>query len=146
MLTLTLSVNRPRECLISFSTFFKQEQVRFANPHRAFTYHMHQYESVVGPVKGVYNKDSSMNKAREHAILVKERPSYVTILTLGTWKEFQNTYFLSISCYRPSIWKKDNYISPYFLVLLMYLFCILFGSGSVGISNYAADRVTCCIL
>lgn len=53
------------------------------NPHKAFTYKMHNYESVVGPVKGVYTKDNSNNKAREHALLVSNRPSFVTILTLG---------------------------------------------------------------
>lgn len=52
-------------------------------PHKAFTYRMHDYESVVGPVKGVYTKDNSNNKAREHALLVSNRPSFVTILTLG---------------------------------------------------------------
>lgn len=44
---------------------------------------MHGYESVVGPVKGVYAKESAIIKAREHALLIKDRPSYVTILTLG---------------------------------------------------------------
>lgn len=44
---------------------------------------MHGYDSVVGPVKGVYSKDNAMNKAREHALLISDRPSYVTILTLG---------------------------------------------------------------
>lgn len=60
-----------------------QEARRFESPHRAFTYQLHGYESVVGPVKGVYNKESAMTKAREHALLVSERPAYVTILTLG---------------------------------------------------------------
>ena len=63
--------------------WFAQEHMRFDNPHRAFTYCLHGYESVVGPVKGVYDKDNSMNKAREHALLVNNRPAYVTILTLG---------------------------------------------------------------
>ncbi|KAK3099190.1 hypothetical protein FSP39_000785 [Pinctada imbricata] len=62
--------------------FRDQEATRFENPHKGFTYRMHGYESVVGPVKGVYTKDNSMNKAREHALLVSSRPSYVTILTL----------------------------------------------------------------
>lgn len=44
---------------------------------------MHGYEAVVGPVKGILAKEHTM-KPREHALLVKERPSYVTILTLGT--------------------------------------------------------------
>ncbi|XP_061165469.1 nuclear factor related to kappa-B-binding protein-like [Saccostrea echinata] len=62
--------------------FREQEARRFLNPHKAFMYRMHDYESVVGPVKGVYTKDNSNNKAREHALLVSNRPSFVTILTL----------------------------------------------------------------
>jgi len=61
-----------------------QERERFRNPHKAFTYRMHGYEAVVGPVKGVLAKENTM-KPREHALLVKDRPSYVTILTLGTY-------------------------------------------------------------
>ena len=60
-----------------------QEQIRFTEPQKAFTYRMHNYESIVGPVKGVYSKGNAMNKAREHALLVSDRPAYVTILTLG---------------------------------------------------------------
>ncbi|CAH1796308.1 unnamed protein product [Owenia fusiformis] len=62
--------------------FQAQEVKRFDTPHRAFTYRVHGYDCVVGPVKGVYAKESSMTKAREHALLVKDRPAYVTILTL----------------------------------------------------------------
>lgn len=62
--------------------FREQEKVRFDNPHRAFTYVLHNYESVVGPVKGIFNKESSVTKAREHALLVSNRPAFVTILTL----------------------------------------------------------------
>lgn len=63
-------------------SFKEQERKRFESPHLGFTYHMHGYDSVVGPVKGVYSKDNAMNKAREHALLISDRPSYVTILTL----------------------------------------------------------------
>ncbi|KAL5011252.1 hypothetical protein ScPMuIL_011665 [Solemya velum] len=35
---------------------------------------MHGYDSVVGPVKGVYSKESAVTKAREHALLVSTRP------------------------------------------------------------------------
>ncbi|KAL5011494.1 hypothetical protein ScPMuIL_010045 [Solemya velum] len=63
-------------------SFQEQEKSRFENPHKAFTYSMHGYDSVVGPVKGVYSKESAVTKAREHALLVSTRPSYVTILTL----------------------------------------------------------------
>ncbi|RUS69820.1 hypothetical protein EGW08_022416 [Elysia chlorotica] len=62
--------------------FREQERLRFASPHKAFTFMMHGYDSVVGPVKGVYDKDSSTNKAREHNLLVSDRPPFVTILTL----------------------------------------------------------------
>ncbi|XP_076467906.1 uncharacterized protein LOC143298812 isoform X2 [Babylonia areolata] len=60
----------------------EQERRRFDNPHRAFTYHLHGYDSVVGPVKGVYNKENAITKAREHNLLISDRPAYVTILTL----------------------------------------------------------------
>ncbi|CAL1539986.1 unnamed protein product [Lymnaea stagnalis] len=62
--------------------FREQERRRFAAPHKAFTFMMHGYDSVVGPVKGVYDKDSGTNKAREHNLLVSDRPPFVTILTL----------------------------------------------------------------
>uniref|UniRef100_A0A2C9K0B7 DEUBAD domain-containing protein n=1 Tax=Biomphalaria glabrata TaxID=6526 RepID=A0A2C9K0B7_BIOGL len=62
--------------------FREQERRRFAAPHKAFTFMMHGYDSVVGPVKGVYDKDSGANKAREHNLLVSDRPPFVTILTL----------------------------------------------------------------
>ncbi|KAK3610163.1 hypothetical protein CHS0354_039947 [Potamilus streckersoni] len=62
--------------------FQDQELRRFQNPHKAFTYILHGYESVVGPVKGVYSKENAMTKAREHALLVSNRPAFVTILTL----------------------------------------------------------------
>lgn len=103
--------------------------MRYANPHKAFTFQMHGFESIVGPVKvsplflvppsvreprahlprlarglmlraicharslertetlllchqGVFTKDTNLNKAREHALLISNRPPYVTILTL----------------------------------------------------------------
>uniref|UniRef100_A0A672SQ61 DEUBAD domain-containing protein n=1 Tax=Sinocyclocheilus grahami TaxID=75366 RepID=A0A672SQ61_SINGR len=59
-----------------------QEQQRYDQPHKAFTYRMHGFESVVGPVKGVFDKETSLNKAREHSLLRSDRPAYVTILSL----------------------------------------------------------------
>lgn len=59
-----------------------QECVRYQNPHKAFTFRVHGYEAVVGPVKGVYGKESGVNKAREHSLLVSDRPPFVTILSL----------------------------------------------------------------
>ncbi|KAG7173151.1 Nuclear factor related to kappa-B-binding protein-like [Homarus americanus] len=43
---------------------------------------MHGYESVVGPVKGIYTQQTGLNKARGHSLLVPDRPAYVTILSL----------------------------------------------------------------
>ena len=64
--------------------FREQEKRRFDNPHKAFTYRLHGYEAVVGPVKGVYQKDPPTTmKAREHNLLVSDRPNFITILTLG---------------------------------------------------------------
>ncbi|XP_071806877.1 uncharacterized protein [Asterias amurensis] len=62
--------------------FRAQEHERYEQPHKAYTYHIHGYQSVVGPVKGVYSREASLNKAREHSLLVSDRPPYVTILSL----------------------------------------------------------------
>ncbi|CAB0028352.1 unnamed protein product [Trichogramma brassicae] len=64
--------------------FRQQERMRYAAPHKAYTYHMHGYSSVVGPVKGIYqhNAGSALTKARGHSLLVPDRPNFVTILAL----------------------------------------------------------------
>lgn len=62
--------------------FREQERKRFDHPDKAFTYRMHGYESVVGPVKGIYTQIPAMTKARGHNMLTTDRPSFVTILTL----------------------------------------------------------------
>lgn len=62
--------------------FQVQEQQRYDKPHKAFAFRMHGFESVVGPVKGVFDKETSLNKAREHTLLRSDRPAYVTILSL----------------------------------------------------------------
>ncbi|XP_069080578.1 nuclear factor related to kappa-B-binding protein isoform X1 [Pleurodeles waltl] len=62
--------------------FQEQERLRYSQPHKAFTFRMHGFESVVGPVKGVFDKETSLNKAREHSLLRSDRPAYVTILSL----------------------------------------------------------------
>lgn len=62
--------------------FREQERKRFEHPDRAFTYCMHGYASVVGPVKGIYTQIPAMTKARGHTMLTDDRPSFVTILTL----------------------------------------------------------------
>lgn len=63
--------------------FREQERKRFEHPEKAFTYRMHGYESVVGPVKGIYTTPiPAMTKARGHTMLTGDRPNFVTILTL----------------------------------------------------------------
>jgi len=62
--------------------FQRQERIRFEFPHRPFTYRLNGYESVVGPVKGIYTQSLPLNKARGHAVMVDDRPPFVTILTL----------------------------------------------------------------
>ncbi|KAG8229899.1 hypothetical protein J437_LFUL009763 [Ladona fulva] len=60
----------------------EQELLRYENPHKAFTFRMHGYESVVGPVKGAYSQGGPVNKPRGHSLLVADRPNFVTILSL----------------------------------------------------------------
>ena len=62
--------------------FQRQERDRFEQPHKAYTYRMHGYESVVGPVKGIYTPLLALSKARGHSMMVGDRPNFVTILTL----------------------------------------------------------------
>uniref|UniRef100_A0A182QN74 Uncharacterized protein n=1 Tax=Anopheles farauti TaxID=69004 RepID=A0A182QN74_9DIPT len=62
--------------------FREQEKRRYENPHMAFTYKQHSYDSVVGPVKGIYTQAPGISKARGHSMLVADRPNFVTILTL----------------------------------------------------------------
>ncbi|XP_050083199.1 uncharacterized protein LOC126569854 [Anopheles aquasalis] len=63
-------------------SFRLQERQRYENPHMAYTYREHSYNSVVGPVKGIYTQVPGMSKARGHNMLVADRPNFVTILTL----------------------------------------------------------------
>ncbi len=67
---------------IEIEEFRQQERRRFENPHLSFTYRMHGYESVVGPVKGIYTQLPAFTKARGHNMLTIDRPNFVTILTL----------------------------------------------------------------
>lgn len=62
--------------------FQRQERLRYENPHKAFTYRMHGYESVVAPIKGIYHQSPGIAKARGHSMLNADRPNFVTILTL----------------------------------------------------------------
>jgi hypothetical protein len=42
--------------------FRQQERIRFANPHLPFTYRLHNYNSIVPPVKGVYTMADAPTK------------------------------------------------------------------------------------
>uniref|UniRef100_A0A1A9VEW9 DEUBAD domain-containing protein n=1 Tax=Glossina austeni TaxID=7395 RepID=A0A1A9VEW9_GLOAU len=67
---------------VEIGEFQRQERARFEQPHKAYTYRMHGYESVVGPVKGIYTPMLALTKARGHSMMVGDRPNFVTILTL----------------------------------------------------------------
>lgn len=62
--------------------FRAQERHRYENPHLSFTYRQHGYESVVGPLRGVYSQSPAATKARDHNTLIADRPNFVTILAL----------------------------------------------------------------
>lgn len=62
--------------------FQDQERQRYENPHLPFTYRQHGYESVVGPLKGIYSQSPASSKARDHNTLIADRPNFVTILAL----------------------------------------------------------------
>lgn len=62
--------------------FRSQEKIRYENPHMSFTYKHPAYNSVVGPVKGIYTQVPGITKARGHNMLVADRPNFVTILAL----------------------------------------------------------------
>ncbi|XP_053679037.1 nuclear factor related to kappa-B-binding protein [Anopheles nili] len=64
------------------NSFREQEKRRYENPHMSFTFKQHSYDSVVGPVKGIYTQVPGISKARGHSMLVADRPNFVTILTL----------------------------------------------------------------
>ena len=55
-------------------------------PHKAFTFRQHGYESIVGPVKGVYQPGQGLSpsaaKVRGHTLMLPERPGCVTLLAL----------------------------------------------------------------
>uniref|UniRef100_A0A2H8TJP8 Nuclear factor related to kappa-B-binding protein n=1 Tax=Melanaphis sacchari TaxID=742174 RepID=A0A2H8TJP8_9HEMI len=62
--------------------FQAQEKQRFLKPHRSFVYQMHGYESVVGPVRGIYNSSNIHKAARGHSLLIENRPHFISILVL----------------------------------------------------------------
>ncbi|CAB3372355.1 Hypothetical predicted protein [Cloeon dipterum] len=62
--------------------FHLQEKERYDNPNKAYTYRLHGFESVVGPLRGACATNSSLSKPRGHTLLVSDRPNCVTILSL----------------------------------------------------------------
>lgn len=78
----------PRSSAQERDEFRQQEKERYLNAHKPYTYKATKtdgsiFESVVGPVKGVFNvSDTTTFKAREHTMLISDRPAYVTILCL----------------------------------------------------------------
>ena len=98
LVTFSQALPPPAKCLTDWvvrpsnddekDIYRKQEAIRYQNPYKAFTYKIHGYESVVGPVKGCGigaangHNASSPNKAREHSLLVSDRPPFVTLLSL----------------------------------------------------------------
>ena len=98
LITFSQALPPPAKCLTDWvvrpssdeekEVYRKQEAIRYQNPYKAFTYRVHGYESVVGPVKGCGigaangHNSSSPNKAREHSLLVSDRPPFVTLLSL----------------------------------------------------------------
>jgi hypothetical protein len=76
-------------------SYQEQESIRYSNPNKSFTYKLHNYSSVVGPVKGCGTThtgsvnyppgatlQTSPTKHREHSLLVSDRPQFVTVLSL----------------------------------------------------------------
>ena len=87
---------------------------------------MHGYEAVVGPVKGVLAKENAV-KPREHTLLVKDRPSYVTILTLGMCRFVSvsvNHHFHKARCCRAYNELHQTAAVSYFVLWPCY-FCLL---------------------
>lgn len=72
--TWTVCQSRPEER----EAFQLQERERFSNPAKPFTYQVHGYTSVVGPIKGA----SFGQKVKPHPMLVSDRPPFVTIVAL----------------------------------------------------------------
>lgn len=49
---------------------------------------MHGYESIVGPVRGIYNSSNIHKAARGHSLLIENRPHFISILVLGKLRLF----------------------------------------------------------
>lgn len=58
--------------------FRRQERIRYANPHKAFTYKMHGYSSVVGPVKGIYQHNPGTSRT-EFSWNIAKKLQYTTV-------------------------------------------------------------------
>lgn len=60
---------------------------------------MHGYESVVGPVRGIYNSSNIHKAARGHSLLIENRPHFISILVLGKCRLFLAFYPFKNICY-----------------------------------------------
>lgn len=65
--------------------FRRQERMRYAAPHKAFTYRMHGYASVVGPVKGIYQHNAGKMKS---SIFIDSKDSFIFCYEFLTWTFF----------------------------------------------------------
>lgn len=70
----------------------------------------------MGPVKGVFDKEMSLNKAREHTLLRSDRPPYVTILSLGQIFSF---------CLKFIIWCNQGQFYDFNCILTFVFFIII---------------------
>lgn len=80
---------------------------------------MHGFESVVGPVKGVFDKEMSLNKAREHTLLRSDRPPYVTILSLGQILSFFLQFI--IWCNQQQFYNFDCILTFVFIFIIIFI-------------------------
>lgn len=62
------------------SNYLAQERRRFENPFKSFTFHQHDYQSIVGPV--LNQTFTAAAKSRDNNLLKSERPAIITITNL----------------------------------------------------------------
>lgn len=103
---------------------------------------MHGFESVVGPVKGVFDKEMSLNKAREHTLLRSDRPPYVTILSLGQIFSFCLKFI--ISCNRGQFYSCDCILT--FVFFNHYYFYHQVRDAAARLPNGEGTRAEICEL
>lgn len=74
-----------KESTVSEKEEYRRQEVRrYQNPNKAFTFNLHNYKSVVGPVKNcTFIKESTnTSKLKNRTTILKERPPHVTYLSL----------------------------------------------------------------